>query len=160
MKLLRKYWYLVVGLVVLVIFFYPKYCGRWSSASPGSGYVYHDCECLGLKAQTSPLVMGYTRTSCFGIVTSKRCYEMRCEEGQGCFEVEKPCEEAVTVCSQDDSSNCDRACVSDDDCKWVCGCGCISKDENCIFKDMMCAPPLFDYGCKCVNNICEYGPLS
>jgi len=51
---------------------------------------------------------------------------------------------------------CNRVCNSDEDCKEECGCGCISKEEKCIYTGVLCEAPDPDYGCKCIDNICSY----
>ena len=70
------------------------------------------------------------------------------------------------TCTQDAALNflytgqgddpCDRSCESDNDCKLECGCECISKDEKCIYTGIVCEAPDPNYGCKCINNTCEY----
>lgn len=71
-----------------------------------------------------------------------------------------------TACTQDAASEflytgqgsdpCDRSCESDDDCKFECGCECISKNEECMYTGIVCEAPDSNYGCKCVDPACRY----
>ena len=70
-----------------------------------------------------------------------------------------------TICTQDAALNyayasegidpCDRSCNNDEDCKFECGCDCISKEENCIYTGVECEQLDPNYGCKCINNTCD-----
>ena len=66
--------------------------------------------------------------------------------------------EVVTssLCSQDDNLMCDRMCNTDEDCHLSCGCGCISKSEECTYAGVLCEAPGPYEGCRCVDNECEY----
>ena len=52
-----------------------------------------------------------------------------------------------------DLSHCDKSCKSDSDCKYVCGCGAINKNEKCDTGKMI-------YDCvglmqvKCIKSKC------
>jgi len=61
-----------------------------------------------------------------------------------------------SLCSQGNSSLCDISCKSDDDCILTCGCGCISKSEECRFAGMLCEAPGPYEECQCINNKCKY----
>jgi len=74
-----------------------------------------------------------------------------------------------TSCTQDAASYflssgqgsdpCNRFCESYNDCKWECGCECISKNEECIYTNIECEAPDPLHGCRCINNICKFGKL-
>ncbi len=59
----------------------------------------------------------------------------------------------IGVCSNDTPQFCDRSCKTDQECKFACGCGCISRDEKCssnaVCKIGVC------HTCRCVNGKCE-----
>ncbi len=71
-----------------------------------------------------------------------------------------------STCTQDASSNflftgegkdpCNRSCESDEDCKFECGCQCISKSERCVYTGIVCEAPDPNYGCKCIDNTCKF----
>jgi len=59
----------------------------------------------------------------------------------------------IGVCSNDTPQFCDRSCKTDQECKFACGCGCISRDEKCssnaVCKIGVC------HTCRCINGKCE-----
>ena len=71
-----------------------------------------------------------------------------------------------TTCTQDAAADflysgqgsdpCERSCNFDNDCKLGCACGCISKEEECIYTGIHCEMSDPAYGCKCVSNTCKY----
>lgn len=65
------------------------------------------------------------------------------------------CTEANKLCEFNNTDNCDSNCSSISDCKFICGVGCINKDE--IFDPMGatfdCAPGT----CICNVNTCAEG---
>jgi hypothetical protein len=44
-------------------------------------------------------------------------------------------------------------CNIDSDCKFECGCGCISKDKICSFR-VFCKPTLCGAACRCLDGKC------
>ena len=60
------------------------------------------------------------------------------------------------LCSQGNSTLCNRNCESDDNCQLTCGCECISKNEDCRFTGILCEAPSPYEKCRCINNKCEY----
>jgi len=79
-------------LAVLIVVFYPKYCGRWASTQPNQGYTYPGCKCIGIKMQAMPVVVGGGDSVCLGIVTERLCYEWRTSDAEGVFKYYKQCE--------------------------------------------------------------------
>ena len=64
-------------------------------------------------------------------------------------------------CSVTQNENCNKYCISENDCKYTCGCGCIQTNESCslkkktLFGDQIISPFCnMDY-CSCRNNICS-----
>jgi len=63
-------------------------------------------------------------------------------------------------CSIFHRDNCNKYCVSNHDCKFSCGCGCIQVNETCSFKkqmlfgDVMISPSCDATSCACGNNSC------
>jgi len=57
------------------------------------------------------------------------------------------------VCSPSNPEFCDKSCERDEDCKYECGCGCISKDETC-FSNLVCKLHLCSE-CYCKDGKCE-----
>jgi hypothetical protein len=84
MKLKRKHWFVIVGIVVIALFFYPKECGNWGTAIHPNAK-YKDCTCIGIKY--SPPLVGGAPITCYGIPTSYSCYYYK--EAQ---KIEIPCE--------------------------------------------------------------------
>ncbi|MEM4702933.1 MAG: hypothetical protein QXP53_00375 [Candidatus Pacearchaeota archaeon] len=56
-------------------------------------------------------------------------------------------------CNQEDPDFCNRSCETDNDCKWMCGCGCINKEEICGYRNFVCEA--FPGSCKCIGNVCK-----
>ncbi|MBI2110694.1 hypothetical protein HYT51_02845 [Candidatus Woesearchaeota archaeon] len=56
-------------------------------------------------------------------------------------------------CELSNTKGCDRSCNADNDCKELCGGGCINIHEQFDPKgaEIDCTPP---EGCHCVNNLC------
>jgi hypothetical protein len=54
-----------------------------------------------------------------------------------------------------DESNCDISCMLNEDCKYVCGCGAINKNEVCHDEGIMY--DCVDSEVKCKNNKCIVG---
>jgi len=70
-KFKRKYWLIIVGLIILLLIFYPRHCGNWGTAiDPGARY--KDCVCVGIKY--SPPLVGGGGITCFGVPVSYSCY--------------------------------------------------------------------------------------
>ncbi len=82
---------MIVILVALVTFFFPRDCGNWGTAVHPDAK-YKDCTCIGIK-YSSPLIGGGYIT-CFGIPTSYSCYYYKLEETPGAKpeRVDIPCE--------------------------------------------------------------------
>ncbi len=59
----------------------------------------------------------------------------------------------IGVCSEDTPQFCDRSCETDQECKFTCGCGCISRDEIC-WSNVICKIGVC-HTCRCVNGKCE-----
>ncbi|MCX6764448.1 MAG: hypothetical protein NTU58_01945 [Candidatus Nealsonbacteria bacterium] len=57
-------------------------------------------------------------------------------------------------CSDKNRDLCNKSCNSDGDCKYTCGCACVSKDEKCS-TNIICKMPV-NPNCKCVENKCEF----
>ena len=68
MKWKRKYWFILFGIIILVLFFYPKDCGDWGTSLVAKT---HSCDCLGYKFN-EPLIGG-GKTFCSGICLSNTC---------------------------------------------------------------------------------------
>ncbi len=64
-------------------------------------------------------------------------------------------------CSAFYNENCNKYCISNDDCKYVCGCGCIQADESCslkkklLFNDQEILLFCKESSCKCENQRCS-----
>jgi hypothetical protein len=58
------------------------------------------------------------------------------------------------VCSVQNHNVCHKGCKTDTDCKFICGCGAINKNEKCQYFGVAvdCMPGWY---AKCVNNKCE-----
>jgi len=54
-----------------------------------------------------------------------------------------------------DISNCNKSCLTDEDCKFTCGCGAINKNEIC--HDPGATYDCVDHEVKCENSICVVG---
>ena len=79
---------IIVILIALVTFFYPRECGYWGTAvSPNA--IYKDCTCIGIKY--SPALIGGADVTCFGIPTSSSCYFYESGEGET-VKVDIPCD--------------------------------------------------------------------
>jgi len=52
-------------------------------------------------------------------------------------------------------SNCDKSCLTAEDCKFTCGCGAINKRETCHTQGI--TYDCVDKEVKCENNICVVG---
>jgi hypothetical protein len=77
-KWLRKYWLLIMVLIVLLAFFYPKYCSSSPGGlqPPGNTVNRNDCTCLGIKYDSSMQCSDCgTEYLCAGIPTSRSCFE-------------------------------------------------------------------------------------
>ena len=68
---MKKLYYIIIAIAVLVVFFFPKACGNHGTAVDPSA-VYKDCTCIGLIYY--PEVPGGSDTTCFGVPTSYECY--------------------------------------------------------------------------------------
>jgi len=101
---------------------------------------------------------GGTHFKLIGIDDTKVTFETWFQIGEPHLEGPFQAKEIIkhSLCSQDNSSLCDRTCESDDDCKLTCGCECISKNEDCRFTGILCEAPSPYEKCRCVNNKCEY----
>jgi hypothetical protein len=79
MKEIFKKWWFWVLIILVFIFFFPKYCGNsFGGFRQPAGEVYHssECDCFGLKYSKEPLMTdGWTTYKCMGIITGKTCYE-------------------------------------------------------------------------------------
>lgn len=71
---------LIITVLTLIIFFFPKYCGNWGTTGPDANVTFHDCTCLGIFKGEIVQPFGGGTTHCWGIVTSKLCYENRWHE--------------------------------------------------------------------------------
>jgi len=59
----------------------------------------------------------------------------------------------IGICSAETPQFCDRRCISDKDCKYECGCGCISRIQIC-FSNLVCQRhPCSE--CYCKEGKCE-----
>jgi len=85
MKFKREYWYLISGVIlILMIFFYPKYCGTTYGGLIKPGMILHreECVCLGFKFA----FISYPCTDCgkyyycSGIPVGNKCYELVAHE--------------------------------------------------------------------------------
>lgn len=56
-------------------------------------------------------------------------------------------------CSTENSEYCDVSCETDEDCKFVCGCGFINVDEECKM-DVMVACEYWPILPRCINGEC------
>lgn len=74
---------LIIGVIIavfLAIFFYPKNCGNWGTATYsnersnqiGPDLIYKECTCMGFKYTSHG--GGGGKINCFGIPTSYSCY--------------------------------------------------------------------------------------
>jgi hypothetical protein len=96
-KLLRKYWFLILAIIILILFFYPKYCGNWGTAIHPDAK-YKDCTCIGVKTNGYPwegIRAGGGYLYCWGVQTSYSCYYYEGKDVQGVWKVEKieiPCD--------------------------------------------------------------------
>jgi len=155
-KFLREYWFVVVAIAALVVFFYPKECG---SVAYSPGYTYQDCTCIGIKigswqgSWSGAVPAGGGRMNCWGIVTSRNCYENRFEEGKNfTSRYYKSCEGTEVLCTQDSD------CVPEQCCHPT---SCINKNFKPVceeFCSMVCAPGTMDCGaghCACMDNTCH-----
>lgn len=81
----------IILLVALVAFFFPKECGNWGTAIHPDAK-YKDCTCIGIKH--SPHLGGGGYITCFGIPTACSCYyyESGSEKSPGAKKVDIPCE--------------------------------------------------------------------
>ncbi|MFC1769075.1 hypothetical protein ACFLZX_04900 [Nanoarchaeota archaeon] len=59
-----------------------------------------------------------------------------------------------SVCERENTGGCDRSCINDEDCKSICGAGCININEEFdpLKAEIDCTPSL---GCYCDKNICK-----
>jgi hypothetical protein len=89
-KFLRKYWLVILGIIVLILFFYPKSCGNWGTAIHPDAR-YKDCTCIGLKTSgmSGAIRVGGDYLYCWGIPISYSCYYYEGKEIQGTWKVEK-----------------------------------------------------------------------
>lgn len=62
-----------------------------------------------------------------------------------------------TVCVRTNTQNCDRSCTKDEDCKDICGAGCININERFDPQkaEIDC---MTSTGCGCVDNVCRANP--
>ena len=65
-------------------------------------------------------------------------------------------------CAVWNNGKCDKQCTIDIDCKHICGCGCVNKNEVCsyrrhyFFVEQMIFPDCARVvECNCINNKCE-----
>ena len=98
----KRLWIGIIVLV-LVVFFYPKYCGNWTTTAPNTGSNYHDCTCLGIRIGEGSLgPAGGSDVYCLGIIISRSCYENIRDEEKGEYRYYRPCQEDYSgppVCS-------------------------------------------------------------
>jgi hypothetical protein len=83
-KWLRKYWFVIAAVIVLLALLFPKYCGYSYGGFVTTGATLHreDCTCLGLKYGTNDGMFGLgqcadcgTTYFCAGIPAGKSCFE-------------------------------------------------------------------------------------
>lgn len=169
-KFLRKYWFVVVAIVVLALFFYPKSCGYTYGGLVASGMVLHreECSCFGHKyASVSPPL-----EQLYSIITSREVSCMDCGSYYFCAGIpyEKKCYEwiAGTPHSSEKEISCNwqfNYCVDDSNCIPAQCChptSCINKNSapNCqdVACTLECRGGTMDCGaghCACVNNKCQ-----
>jgi len=64
-------------------------------------------------------------------------------------------------CSTFHPENCDQFCVSNEQCKYACGCGCIQINETCsyqrklLFGKEIKSPDCIQSFCGCTNQVCS-----
>jgi hypothetical protein len=86
----RKYWFVIIGIIILILFFYPKNCGNWGTAIHPDAK-YKDCSCIGFKTSGyfNVVTAGGDYLYCWGIPLSYSCYYYEGKEVQGVWKVEK-----------------------------------------------------------------------
>jgi hypothetical protein len=60
--------FLLILIIALVVFFYPKKCGNWGTSLKAT---YEKCDCIGFKLQEYVLGGGYYY--CYGICLENTC---------------------------------------------------------------------------------------
>lgn len=85
MKWVRKHWLILAVLIVLLILFFPKYCGYSYGGFVTTGMTLHreECTCLGIKYETwgDPFNLGWMCMDC-----GKTHYCAGIPAGRSCFE--------------------------------------------------------------------------
>jgi hypothetical protein len=75
-RLLKKRWYKIILIIILILFFYPKECGNWGTSIEAT---YTKCSCLGIGSEQSLLSFfwGYTlgggKNYCYGVCLKNTC---------------------------------------------------------------------------------------
>jgi len=156
-----------VIIILLLIVLYPKNCryeqGGYVLSNP---FYKQDCSCFGLKYESCEGKFDFYECAdmgakyyCAGIPMNKRCFKGTATELDIEFdEIECDSLNKQSICGPKgmgenyDVSFCDKSCNVDEDCKFVCGCGAISKNEICNDEGIM-------YDCedlevRCENNKC------
>ena len=70
-------------------------------------------------------------------------------------------EKPLSICGPDgpaywiDVSNCNKSCMTDEDCVFTCGCGAINKNEICHHEGVKYK--CIDRDVRCENNTCVAG---
>ncbi len=77
---------IVIVLIVLAIFLFPKSCGNWGTAV---GAEYKQCNCIGLKINS--FTIGGGPVACYGIPVSEYCYKMD-NVDESIQKIDIPCE--------------------------------------------------------------------
>jgi hypothetical protein len=90
--------------------------------------------------------MNYYSAECEDIIDlCRESPEPVCRKGK--------CTEANKLCEFNNTDNCDGSCEANNDCKFICGVGCINVNETFDPLGVLfdCAPGK----CNCVNNMCS-----
>ena len=84
-KWVKDYWPLILVTLILLVFFFPKYCGHSYGGLVTTGMVLHreDCTCLGIKYESKGGdILNLARCFdcgityfCAGIPAGKTCFE-------------------------------------------------------------------------------------
>jgi len=152
-KKIPRNWLWIIGIIIiLILFFYPKYCGNWGTAIHPDAR-YKDCTCIGLK--TSGL-LGAIRAGgdylyCWGTPISYSCYYYEGKEIQGIWKVEKVYIPCVNECEIHDGKCYGFGDFVKETCEdhemvtlpYNCpqitlNTQCCIKNSNCFWKSGLC----------------------
>jgi len=131
----KIFWIFIVilGLIILIWFFYPKVCGNWGTSL---AVVYEECQCLGFK--TTPPTPGGNYYYCYGLCLENTCSYYR-------FPKNTP----LDYCENDFDCVKEPCCYSCSSKPYV---DYFRKTETDICLAIACTK---EFNCSCVNNTCQ-----